>query len=139
VPLAPGTFVEVLWPPPARDAPELSINDRSLVLRLVTPGRSVLLTGDVGPDVQAALAALPPERLAADVLLLPHHGSYTPALPGFLRAVGATLLVQSSAFREDREELRAALVGRTRKVTFRDGYIEVDLRKPPPAGAEQSP
>ena len=73
------------------------------------------------------------------MLLLPHHGSYSPALPEFLRAVGAKLLIQSSAPREEREDLRAALEGRTRKATFRDGYIEVDLRKGRPSPAGQIP
>ncbi len=117
--------VEVLWPPPrgnaasgpaasssAASAPatrpsrpaggakrELDVNDTSLVLRVVHDrGESILLPGDAGEIPQAALAAGDANRLRCDVLVLPHHGSWSDALPAFHRAARprATLVSRAS-------------------------------------------
>ena len=85
VPVAAGTTttvgdvaLQVLWPAP--DAPTTgpgdgsTANDASVVLLAEVRGVRILLTGDVEPEGQAALArALP--RLRVDVLKVPHHGS----------------------------------------------------------------
>ena len=49
-------------------------NDASVVLLVEVDGLRVLLTGDVEPPVQAALARSLP-GLDVDVLKVPHHGS----------------------------------------------------------------
>jgi competence protein ComEC len=87
------THVEVLWPPANRR--DLTTNDTSLVLRVVCDGKSVLLPGDIGPSVQAELLKNP-SRLAADVLVLPHHGKWNNTLPAFVQAVGPTIILVSS-------------------------------------------
>ncbi|MBW9215832.1 ComEC/Rec2 family competence protein [Mumia sp. zg.B53] len=53
---------------------EDTANDASLVLLAETSGVRVLLTGDVEPPAQRALAAAYP-TLQVDVLKVPHHGS----------------------------------------------------------------
>ena len=119
------TSAEVLWPPEDRtDA--LDLNDSSLVLRLVCRGRSVLLPGDAGQAVEAELAARG-DAIAADVLVLPHHGSATPTLKAFIEAVGASHLVQSNSFRYESPALLEAIAGRKRYVTYRNGWVCVDL------------
>ncbi|SFB98003.1 competence protein ComEC [Cupriavidus sp. OV038] len=66
----------------------LASNARSCVLRVATAHRSLLLTGDIGVrEEQGLIAAVPPEDLRADVLLVPHHGSGTSSGAAFLRAV----------------------------------------------------
>ncbi|MBA2956518.1 ComEC/Rec2 family competence protein [Nocardioides sp. MAH-18] len=68
----------VLWPPPG--APETgpgdgsTANDASVVLLAEVRGVRLLLTGDVEPHGQAALARTWPD-LRVDVLKVPHHGS----------------------------------------------------------------
>ncbi len=124
--LGPRTTVEVLWPPGDRLG-ELDANDSSLVLRVICGSRSVLIPADAGPTVQAELAARPPDSIAADVLMLPHHGSASPALKPFVEAVGASVLIQSSRFRPDSPELLESVAGRRRCATFRDGWIHVVL------------
>jgi competence protein ComEC len=62
----------VLWPPPGAD-PD-NPNDASVVLLVAVRGVRLLLTGDVEPPSQAALARAWP-GLAVDVLKVPHHGS----------------------------------------------------------------
>jgi competence protein ComEC len=70
--------LQVLWPLP--DSPTMgpgdgsTANGASVVLLAQTPGLRLLLTGDVEPDGQEAIArALP--GLQVDVLKIPHHGS----------------------------------------------------------------
>jgi len=70
--------LQVLWPP--ADSPTIgpgdgsTANGASIVLLARTHGITLLLTGDVEPDGQQAIArALP--GLRVDVLKVPHHGS----------------------------------------------------------------
>lgn len=75
---------DVLHPPAF--GPDGNENARSLVLRLSSENRTVLLTGDLeGPGLNRVLT-LPPEPV--DVLMAPHHGSptaNTPPLPRWAR------------------------------------------------------
>ncbi len=70
--------VQVLWPAPgpvdAGAGDGSSANDASVVLLAEVDGVRILLTGDVEPPAQSALAATLP-RLDVDVLKVPHHGS----------------------------------------------------------------
>lgn len=64
--------LQVLWPPP--DPSTTSPNDASVVLLVEVRGLRILLTGDLEPEGQAALAGAHPD-LRVDVLKVPHHGS----------------------------------------------------------------
>jgi competence protein ComEC len=70
--------LQALWPP--SDSPVTgpgdgsTANDASVVLLVVVRGVRILLTGDVEPRAQGALAATYP-GLRVDVLKVPHHGS----------------------------------------------------------------
>ena len=94
-------FVEVLWPPPGLAREVWGANDRSLVFRLHAGGRTVLLPGDIERDairglLQAERAGR--VRLAADVLVAPHHGSVVRRdTAAFLTAVNPEVVVVSSA------------------------------------------
>jgi len=61
-------------------------NARSCVLRVSNGRRALLLAGDIEAAQEARLLDAP-QRLRADVLLAPHHGSGTSSTPAFLRAV----------------------------------------------------
>ncbi|MEN8164110.1 MAG: hypothetical protein ABFS37_08270, partial [Acidobacteriota bacterium] len=78
-----------LWPPAGRA--NLSNNDRSLVIRARTPSGSIMLTGDIGSDIERALART--SNLAADVLLAPHHGSASSTSGRLLDAVSPSLVL----------------------------------------------
>lgn len=89
-----GAQIEFLWPP--ADAPlRLDANNSSLVVRIHYENRSVLLCGDIRDDAQAWLAHQ--ADVAADVVLLPHHGAVTKATPRFVTETQATHLVCSRA------------------------------------------
>lgn len=68
-------------------------NDASLLLRATVGGLSVLLAGDAEDGAQAGHVALG-DRLDADVLLVPHHGSSRQSAE-FLAAARADLAVVS--------------------------------------------
>lgn len=127
------TKVEVAWPPPGRG--DMETNDRSLVLRVRCDGRSVLLPGDISDEAQAALTAQP-EKIRADVLVLPHHGHWRETLPAFVAAVDPEVVVVSSPVApagtlkggQAAKEFYESLPGRYRyHVTALDGYIRVSF------------
>ncbi|WP_241153698.1 ComEC/Rec2 family competence protein [Nocardioides pantholopis] len=100
-PLAPGVHevgevtLQVLRPtdPGVRGGPGdgSTANDASVVLLASVRGVRVLLTGDVEPPAQAALARDWP-GLRADVLKLPHHGSRHQDLD-WLTSLGARVVL----------------------------------------------
>ncbi len=81
---------EILHPPAGMPGGE---NDRSCVLRVSGAGGSALLLADVEAAGEQALIG---ERLAADVVLLPHHGSRSSSSPALVAAVGARLGIASA-------------------------------------------
>jgi competence protein ComEC len=87
------TTVQVLWPPPGRK--DLDANGASLVLRITCDGASVVLPGDIETIGQQELAAA--NTVAADVLMLPHHGSWWASLERFVKAVRPKVVLASAA------------------------------------------
>lgn len=79
-----GVQFEVLHPPAF--FPYLR-NDSSCVLRIEAGGRVALLPGDIGKHVEARLLREQGARLAADLLLVPHHGSAGSSSAAFLERV----------------------------------------------------
>jgi competence protein ComEC len=70
-------------------------NDDSIVLELRWREVSVLLTGDIGRDVERTLTSgMPPARLR--VMKMPHHGSLTSSTVEFVRAMHPTVAVVSA-------------------------------------------
>jgi len=69
-----------------------NLNDASIVLRLIYKGKSFLLTGDIGSDVEEMLINLN-TPIMANVMKIPHHGSkHSSSLP-FLLAVKPDIAV----------------------------------------------
>ena len=68
-------------------------NDRSCVLRIESPYGVVLLPADIERRSEQYLVDTVDSRLAADVLVAPHHGSKTSSSERFVSAVGAKLVV----------------------------------------------
>ena len=83
-----GVRIEVL----SRFAPGWSLNDNSIVVRIVHGEVAVLFAGDIEALAEADLAQSP-AGLRAQVLKAPHHGSRTSSTEAFLRRVAPLFTV----------------------------------------------
>ncbi len=117
----PGAFVE---------NPEVSENDRSLVLHCRYRGFSFLVTGDIQSRTIRELCRRNGAELQADLLILPHHGAYHAGLEGLLDLVDPQVAVASGP--ESDVSPRTRLLLRDRNVplfiTGQDGAVTVTLR-----------
>jgi competence protein ComEC len=125
-----GVDFEMLGPEPASYAdPGLKANARSCVLRVAAAGQAILLAGDIEAAQEAALLRANGERLRADVLLAPHHGSGTSSTTGFLRAVAPSIGIfqvgHRNRYRHPKKEIdaRYAEMGIERLRTDQRGAI----------------
>lgn len=73
-------------------------NDRSCVLLVESAGARLLLTGDIGAEVEPGVAAAVGTG-AAPVLVVPHHGSRTSSSAEFLDALKPPLALVSAGYR----------------------------------------
>lgn len=129
--LGPRTVVQVLWPP--ADVEELSVNDRSLVLKITCDETSVLVTGDLDEAGQRTLAAWS-GPVGADAMILPHHGGWKPTLADIVQAVDPSVVLVSNSYMprppagadEQTRTFYRKLGGLSRyRVTSRDGWIRL--------------
>ena len=108
-------------------------NDSSCVLKVETGASALLVTGDIERRGESAALAQGQE-LAADVVVVPHHGSATSSSPAFVSAVGARYAIVSAGHanrwgfprpevRERWQESGAVVV-----VTGDAGAVSVELR-----------
>jgi competence protein ComEC len=70
-------------------------NDSSCVLKVEAGASALLVTGDIEQRGENALRG---EALAADVVVVPHHGSATSSSQPFVAAVGAKLAIVSAGY-----------------------------------------
>jgi competence protein ComEC len=90
--LGGGCSLEILWPP-ADD--RLDANNSCQVMRLSYRGRSILFTGDIQSPAESALLS-DEQKLKADVLIAPHHGSAEETTAKLLDAVAPTTILASN-------------------------------------------
>jgi competence protein ComEC len=91
----------------------------------------VLFCGDLEEDGIAGLLAWNADRVKADVVMLPHHGTPTPGLRELLAAASPQLVVSSNARLSDsrREALARQLGGIPWLDTDRCGAIHIHLTR----------
>ncbi|NJD25338.1 MAG: DNA internalization-related competence protein ComEC/Rec2 [Betaproteobacteria bacterium] len=112
---------------------ERKANNLSCVLRVEAGGQAMLLTSDIEARDEAALLARDRAALAADVLLVPHHGSGTSSTPDFLAAVDAREAVIPAGYRNRFGHPRPAVVERLAAAgtrlwrTDRDGAVSIRM------------
>ncbi|MDW6092654.1 DNA internalization-related competence protein ComEC/Rec2 [Vibrio rhizosphaerae] len=85
---------DVLWPP---QRVVKAGNDDSCTIRISDDaGHSILLTGDIEKDSERQMLQqnLP---IGSDVVIVPHHGSYTSSTPLWVKRVGAEFAIASLA------------------------------------------
>ncbi len=125
-----GVEVIVHHPPLAEWEREDVRNDDSIVIELLWRNVSIVLTGDIGRDVEHSItAAFAPVPLR--VLKVPHHGSRTSSSAEFLRALQPKVAIvsagRSNTFGHPAPEVvdRYRAAGAEILRTDRDGAIEV--------------
>ena len=74
-------------------------NNRSCVLQIVHPKGKILLTGDIEASVEALLVKQFGDKLRSDLLVVPHHGSYSSSSRRFLASVRPQTAVFSVGYR----------------------------------------
>ncbi|OGA44792.1 MAG: DNA internalization-related competence protein ComEC/Rec2 [Betaproteobacteria bacterium RIFCSPLOWO2_12_FULL_63_13] len=95
-----GVRFEFLHPEMARYAdPGESANNLSCVLKLSSAFGTAIIAGDLEWRGEAALIERRKSDLAAQVLVVPHHGSSTSSTPAFVRAVSPRVAVVSLGYR----------------------------------------
>ncbi|MGH8765789.1 MAG: ComEC/Rec2 family competence protein, partial [Burkholderiales bacterium] len=107
-------------------------NDLSCVLKVTAGGRSMLLTGDIEKAAETELLQRSREKLASDVLLVPHHGSRTSSTADFLAAVGASVAVIPVGYRNRFGHPNAGVLERLHAQVYRtdgDGAVGAYLSR----------
>ncbi|MEH6504281.1 MAG: DNA internalization-related competence protein ComEC/Rec2 [Cycloclasticus sp.] len=74
-------------------------NDASCVLKVSSSNGSVLLPGDIEKTSERSLLQYLPDKLEADVLIAPHHGSKTSSTRRFVEAVSPNYVLFAVGYR----------------------------------------
>ncbi len=91
-----GVYFKILHPAPDS---VWEGNDSSCVLKIGAAGRSILIPGDIGKDVERLLLEHSREELGSDLAIIPHHGSKSSSTMGFIQAVAPSYAIVSSGYR----------------------------------------
>lgn len=90
-----GAVIRVLWPPDdVAVTQQLSDNNQSLVCLIEFAGVKILLCSDIEQYAQQQLLVRYPE-LAADIVVVPHHGSAATLDETFLERLGPSVQISS--------------------------------------------
>ena len=109
-----GVWFEILHPLAADDA-EPRTNARSCTLRISSGGQVALLAGDIEKPQELALIAREGDKLKANILLAPHHGSGTSSTPAFLDTVAPDWALFQVGYRNRYRHPKAEVVERYRQ------------------------
>jgi competence protein ComEC len=126
-----GVDIEAQHPAPADWERQAVRNDDSVVLDVRWGDVSLLLTGDIGREVERTFGDETPPA-AIRVLKAPHHGSLTSSSPEFLRAVEPQIAVFSAGRANHFGHPAPAVLQRYRDIgtaifrTDQDGAITLD-------------
>lgn len=88
-----GVSYRVLWPP--EETEQLSSNDRSCVLEVTAGSERLLITGDVGRDIERRF--LLDVELPVTLLVAGHHGSHTSSGAHLVQWVAPRHVIYSAA------------------------------------------
>ncbi len=129
-----GVQFEILHPDAGSYAiANISDNNRGCVLRISIGEQHILLTADIEKASEAQLIESHPDKLAARLLVVPHHGSKTSSTAAFIAAVRPEYAVFTvgylNRFGHPRQEIlrRYADSGAALLRSDRDGAILVEM------------
>ena len=113
----------------------LSGNNDSCVLKVTGITGSVLLTGDIEKEAEKALLMRSPEKIDANVLIVPHHGSKTSSTNHFIDAVSPEYAFFPAGYRNrfgfPKQDIlfRYENRGIDTRVSYQTGALSVKFRK----------
>jgi len=108
-----GVEFSMLYPADAARLPAgVKTNNRSCVLYVRSAAGTLLLPGDIERSVEADLLDTVAPALAADVLVVPHHGSRTSSTSSFIHAVSPQVAVFTVGYRNRFHHPRNEVVSR---------------------------
>jgi competence protein ComEC len=119
------------------DGPYKARNNHACVLHISNAAHSLLIAADIEAEVEARLLHSRPEALAADVLIVPHHGSKTSSTPAWIDAVAPGFALVSAGYRNRFGHPAAPVVARYRQRQIRllntadSGAISLDFAARP--------
>ncbi len=128
-----GVHIEILHPHADDYGEQRKSNNLSCVLRIEAGAHRMLLTSDIEARDEGALLQRDAAKLAADVLLVPHHGSRTSSTPAFIDAVGARHVLVPVGYRNRFGHPKADVIERYDATgarlwrTDRDGALRVRM------------
>jgi competence protein ComEC len=91
-----GVDFQILHPPANYVAKKR--NDHSCVLKVSSAGGTLLLAGDIEKNSEYYLVRHHQSDLAADILVVPHHGSQTSSTESFIEAVNPSIALFSTGY-----------------------------------------
>ena len=92
-----NTNIRLLWPTAKVSGHgKVSINNKSQVSLIEFAGRTILICSDIEIFAQSAIFEMYPE-LTADIVVMPHHGSTSNLLDGFVERLEAKTVLISCA------------------------------------------
>jgi len=115
------------------DIEKLKDNDRGCVLKITSRFGSLLLPADIESSSEHALVEAQPDALAADVLVVPHHGSKTSSTPDFIAHVHPAIAIFTTGYRNRFGHPKAEVVARYKDAGSRmyrsdqDGAVLLDF------------
>ncbi len=120
-----ATTLEVLWPPTPT---ALHDHDCGLVLKLNYAGKSILFPANIEVAAEKELLKHP-ERLKADVLVAPHHGTVDALTREFVAAVNPSVVISSNSSRMTarQKELNEVVKERRLQRTDTSGAITITV------------
>jgi len=124
-----GVNFEVLY----SDRNTKKSNNRSCVLKVWNEYYSLLLPGDIESKVEQNMLKYQAEKLTADVLLMPHHGSNTSSSKSWLEKLKPQLAIASAAYKNRFGHPRVRVVKRYHELgsrvlnTANSGMIQIKL------------
>ena len=83
--LGKDIYLDILFPNRDEEIENNSINNNSLVFKLVLKNTSILFTGDIEEEAEKILVDLYQENLKCDILKIAHHGSITSSTEDFIK------------------------------------------------------
>lgn len=104
------------------------VNDGSMVIKVQAAGKTLLLCGDIQRKAMEDLMR-DSSDLAADILELPHHGSYHDIAEDFVKAVNPKVILQSTGWaRWGNDQWGSSFAADSQRfVTARDGACWLEI------------